>query len=47
MSATEQCKTGKTFKNWAETIEFKPKFYCHPMNAAAAPDTDIQANIVP
>ena len=35
MSATEQCKTGKTFKNWAETIEFKPKFYCHPMNAAA------------
>ena len=36
MSATEQCKTGKTFKNWAETIEFKPKFYCHPMNAAAA-----------
>ena len=36
MSATEQCKTGKTFKNWAETIEFKPKFYCHPNNAAVA-----------
>ena len=36
MSATEQCKTGKTFKNWAETIEFKPKFYCHPKNAAVA-----------
>jgi FAD/FMN-containing dehydrogenase len=36
MSAAEQCKTGKTFKNWAETIEFKPKFYCHPKNAAVA-----------
>jgi FAD binding domain-containing protein len=36
MSANEQCKTGKTFKNWAETIEFKPKFYCHPKNAAVA-----------
>jgi FAD/FMN-containing dehydrogenase len=36
MSATDQCKTGKTFKNWAETIEFKPKFYCHPKNAAVA-----------
>jgi FAD/FMN-containing dehydrogenase len=35
MSDTEKCKTGKTFKNWAETIEFKPKFYCHPENAAA------------
>jgi hypothetical protein len=31
---SEKCKTGKTFKNWAETIEFKPKFYCHPENAA-------------
>ena len=36
MSATEHCRTGKTFKNWAETIEFKPKLYCHPQNAAAA-----------
>ena len=35
MSDFEKCKTGKTFKNWAETIEFKPKFYCHPENAAA------------
>src|SRR4030095_13746849 len=34
MSDFENCKTGKTFKNWAETIEFKPKFYCHPSNAA-------------
>jgi len=34
MSDFEKCKTGKTFKNWAETIEFKPKFYCHPLNAA-------------
>jgi FAD/FMN-containing dehydrogenase len=34
MSDFEKCKTGKTFKNWAETIEFKPKFYCHPQNAA-------------
>ena len=34
MSDFEKCKTGKTFKNWAETIEFKPKFYCHPENAA-------------
>lgn len=35
MSASEKCKTGKTFKNWAETIEFKPNSYCHPENAAA------------
>lgn len=35
MSDTENCKTGKTYKNWAETIEFKPQFYCHPRNAAA------------
>ena len=35
MSNTENCKVGKTFKNWAETIEFKPKFYCHPKNAEA------------
>jgi len=35
MSANEDCKTGKTFKNWAETIEFKPQFYCHPRSAAA------------
>lgn len=34
MTDFEKCKTGKTFKNWAETIEFKPKFYCHPLNAA-------------
>src|SRR5262245_65218347 len=34
MSDFEKCKTGKTFKNWAETIEFKPTFYCHPENAA-------------
>jgi FAD/FMN-containing dehydrogenase len=35
MPDTQNCKSGKTFKNWAETIEFKPRSYCHPDDGAA------------
>lgn len=38
MADNKNCRTGKEFENWAQTIQFKPGSYCQPKDEASVRD---------